>query len=115
MDSIVTSVRAIIHRMRNNVHNIMSDAFKHIGVREDMFHVDFNIIGEIGHLLITFNPNLFPQGVVIPTNQCLIKVFYEDGEEFSTVFLENNDILKGRSIGRMMDYIVAHPIDLGNA
>jgi hypothetical protein len=101
--------------MRNNVHNVMSDAFRHVGIREDTFHVEFNIIGEIGHLLITFNPNLFPQGVVIPTNQCLIKVFYEDREEFSTVFLENNDLFKGRSIGRMMDYLTAHPIDLGNA
>jgi hypothetical protein len=101
--------------MRNNVHNVMSDAFKHVGVPENTFHVEFNIIGEIGHMLITFNRNLFPQGVVFPTNQCLIKVFYEDGVEFYTVYLENNDLFKQRSIERMMNYIIAHPIDLGNA
>ena len=93
----------------------MSDALRHIGVPESTFHIELTIIGEIGHLRITFNPNLFPQGVVVPTNECLIKVFYEDGEEFSTVFLDSNNILKGRSIGRIMDYITAHPIDLGNA
>jgi len=101
--------------MRNNVHNVMSDAFRHIGMFENTFHIEFNIIGDIGHIRITFNRNLFPQGVVFPTNQCLIKVFYEDGEEFSTVYLENNDLFKGRSIGRMMDYLTAHPIDLCNA
>ena len=101
--------------MRNNVHNVISDAFQTLRLPENIFRIEFNLVGQVGHLLITFSRQRFPAGVVVPVNQCLIKISYEDGEEFSTVFLENNDIFSPRYMRDLMNYLVNHPIDLGNA
>ena len=100
--------------MRRNVYNVMTDAFKYMGVSEHMFHIEFGPIEEVGVLLITYSVNMF-QGLVTPLNQCLIKISYVDGEEDPTLFLVGNDLFKHPRMERLMEYIANHPIDLGDA
>lgn len=115
MDSIVTSLRAIIHRMRNNIHNVMSDAFNRMGVPESMFRVEFSLEDELAVILITYNTSTFAPGLIVPLNQCMIKIAYHADHEDQSPFLAVNDLFKRSRTEILMTYLVNHPIDLSNA
>lgn len=100
--------------MRANVHNVMSDAFAAIGLPERMFHVEFGPSPDPGVwiLLITYNVHTFTRGLVVPLNQCLIKISNVDGQYMP--YLDGNDLFAHGRLGRLMEHILDNQIDLGN-
>ena len=93
----------------------MSDAFNRMGVPEAMFRVEFSLEDELAVILITYNTSTFAPGLIVPLNQCMIKIAYHADHEDQSPFLAVNDLFKRSRTEILMTYLVNHPIDLSNA
>lgn len=102
------------NKMRN-IHNVMTDLFDHIGVRENQFetHVSYAVGNNaVMHLHITLAESTFPHGVRCPKMVCNLQISREEPDNPQIVFLEKNTLFQADVMNRILDFLTAYPIDL---
>lgn len=97
--------------MRRNIHNVMSDAFNYVDIRDNEVSLEFEIRGQVGYITITNRPNNNWQA---STQRLDICISYEDDQADPTVFVEFNNLFRQRTLNDLMEYLGEHPIDITN-
>lgn len=95
--------------MRRNIHNVISDALKHVAIDEDEVEVEFGVWGEVGGLIITRRNSEhwnFKQ-------ELKISISYEDEQADPTMCVDCNTLFSEITLNSFMEYLCNWPIEIG--
>lgn len=101
--------------MPRNIHNVMTDLFDSIGVRENQFetHVSYAVgNNSVIHVHITLAESTFPPGVRRPKMVCNLQISREEPDNPQVVFLEKNTLFNPMMMHRILDFLSAQPIEV---
>lgn len=98
--------------MLGNIHNVMTDLFDHLDLRENTFSWSYEVHDAVMEVDIRLPAEYFPPGIRIPVMVCKLQFSRETQSEPQIIFLEKNTLFQPSVMNRVLDYLATHPVEV---
>ena len=98
--------------MIGNIHNVMTDLFEFLELKESTFHWEWAIDQDVLDVQIRLPASYFPPGIRIPVMVCKLQFTRQTEQEPQVIFLEKNTLFQAPVMNRVLDFLAAHPVDV---
>ncbi len=98
--------------MIGNIHNVMTDLFDHIGLRENTFSWVYSVTDAVMDVDIRLPASYFPEGIRIPVMVCKLQFSRHTEQEPQVIFLEKNTLFQAAVMNRVLDFLSTHLVEV---
>ena len=98
--------------MIGNIHNVMTDLFTFLELKESTFQWEWDIDQDVMDVEIRLPAAYFPPGIRIPVMVCKLQFSRHTEQEPQVIFLEKNTLFQAAVMNRVLDFLSTHLVEV---